>query len=237
MRGLKTFGLCLALALVVATPTMSWAQAEQRPIEDFLAVQRATSDWVDYTIWSDPANGYVMRFDAFGKLDEYFGLNVPPTFDGRVTVRPLADGQAHVSVLVHTRGALCYGRVPGTPSFTDNAFGYRPAAVLAGMPASLGDGLLRIEFTMPSPSSPLPAYFDLTAYGIPGYSLATLSTAINCDGVLHPPSGYKEGTPGKARTTQTGLLATGVPGGCPPEKDADCFPAERVEFWATERVK
>jgi hypothetical protein len=27
--------------------------------------------------------------------------------------------------------------------------------------------------------------------------------------------------------------STGVPSGCPPEKDADCFPAEKVQFKPT----
>jgi amidase len=36
--------------------------------------------------------------------------------------------------------------------------------------------------------------------------------------------------PGFAQTTQTGLLSTGAPAGCPPEKDGDCFPAEKIQF-------
>ncbi len=35
------------------------------------------------------------------------------------------------------------------------------------------------------------------------------------------------------KAAMSGLYHTGVPGGCPPEKDADCFPAEKVQFKAT----
>ncbi len=45
-----------------------------------------------------------------------------------------------------------------------------------------------------------------------------------------PGSGFPDGTPGSAHTTQTGVLSTGVPAGCPPEKDGDCFPAEHIQF-------
>lgn len=240
MRRVKTCGLCLVLALVVGLPTMSWAQAEQRPIDEFLAAQRVGPDIIDFTSWYDPVTWKEIQFDAFGTFNEAFGLNVLPTFNGRVTVRALADGRAHVSVLLQTTNGLCWGYQsadPTVPEISDNAFGSTPEAVALGKPAARGHGVLRIEFTMPAPESPLPAYFDLVFFGISDYWLESVATVINCDGVLHAGSGYPEGIPGKARTTQTGLFTTGVPGGCPPEKDASCFPAERVEFWPAGRQR
>ena len=104
----------------------------------------------------------------------------------------------------------------------------------AGATPSLGDGLFRYEFTMPV--GPLPqwgAYF-----GPVGDAMATAS--ISCKGELrnNTVTGFVEPQAGFAHTTQTGLYDTGADGGtlgCPPEKDANCFPSERVVFKATGR--
>jgi hypothetical protein len=67
--------------------------------------------------------------------------------------------------------------------------------------------------------------------GVGGRVAEKILTSVMCqNGELRAGSGFPEGTLGFAQTTQTGLLSTGVPSGCPPEKDADCFPAEKVQF-------
>ena len=48
-------------------------------------------------------------------------------------------------------------------------------------------------------------------------------------------TGFVDGQTGMAHTTQTGLFDTGADAdgsGCPAEKDANCFPSERVTFKA-----
>jgi hypothetical protein len=102
-------------------------------------------------------------------------------------------------------------------------FGYSPASIVAGAgPAALGDTTYRIVYA-PQPIG----QFDVSG------EVEIWSGTARCSGALRAGSGYVEGSPGFAQTTQTGLLATGVPGGCPPEKDADCFPAEKVQFKPT----
>jgi hypothetical protein len=73
------------------------------------------------------------------------------------------------------------------------------------------------EFIMPSSDSSL---VDL-------YPYERLAAVINCSGELRYGSGFPDGTPGRAHTTQEGLLTTGVPSGCPA---VDCFPTERIDF-------
>lgn len=222
----RTYGACFALALLLVMPSPSWAQAEQRPISDFIAAQSVFPP--TYTPWVDPATNQWLMFDAFGTLADRFALDFGTTFDGRVTVRPLADGRAHVTVVLHTKNGICYG-FNGAPTAATLAFGERPSVIgVTGAPAALGEAVTRFEFTMPSMDAPLPDYFaDL---GYEDYPIEFLAAVVNCDGELRAASGYPDGTPGKAHTTQTGLYMTGVPGGCPPEQDASCFPAEIVFF-------
>jgi len=167
----------------------------------------------------DPATGNFLVIDAFGKRNAFFNLNLGTTVTGLVTIQDQGDGTEKVTVSLHTKNAICWG----FNGNGDPAFGYRPVDVLNNLgPASLGDALTRIDFTQPTgPLQPPP--FDFT----------TFSATVMCDGQLRFGSGYPDGTPGFAQTTQTGLFDTGVPSGCPPEKDADCFPAEKVQFKAT----
>ncbi len=223
MTTVKKFWWCLGVAVMVAMPSVARGQVQHLPISAFIDAQSANV----YAPWFDPKSDAWLLYDAFGKRAGAFGLDVGTTFEGRVTVRPLASGKAHVSVVLHTKSALCWG-FQGAPSLATLAFGYRPLDVFNGAPAALGDGLTKFEFLMPSPDSPLPNYF--TQLGGDDYPLKSIVTSVSCAGVLHAPSGYEEGTPGMARTTQTGLYATGVPDGCPPEQDASCFPAEVVDF-------
>jgi hypothetical protein len=172
--------------------------------------------------WLDPTNNNAMRIDAYGRLNTLFGLGLPSQLDGKVTARDLGNGTERVTVQLHARDVLCWGTnfntSPPTPMF-----GYSPASIVAGAgPAALGDTTYRIVYA-PQPIG----QFDVSG------EVEIWSGTARCSGALRAGSGYVEGSPGFAQTTQTGLLATGVPGGCPPEKDADCFPAEKVQFKPT----
>jgi hypothetical protein len=187
---------------------------QQLPISAFLDLLPPRAA----TAWEDPASGNLVVIDAYGKRNVFFNLNLDTTVTGMVTVKDQGDGTQKVDVSLLTKNAICWGF---NGNF-DPAFGYRPPEVANGLgPASLGDALTRIDFT--EPTGPLSLPMDVT----------TESAAVLCDGQLRFGSGHPDGTPGFAQTTQTGLFSTGVPGGCPPEKDADCFPAEKVQFKAT----
>ena len=209
-------------------PTSSRAQGpvQQLPVSSFLNAQPATQ----IQFWFDPATLNDLRFDAFGKRNAALGLNLGTTVDGHVTIRNLDGTTERVTVVLNVRNALCWGFVELTPLVP--AFGRTPAAVRAGAQASVGDGMTRIAFTQPA-GSPLPTW-DRIISSTPPYILESVTSAIMCqDGELRSGSGFADGTPGFAQTTQTGLYQTSAPGGCPLEHDADCFPAEKVQFKPT----
>ena len=229
MRRCKTLTWGFGLALLVALPLVVSARTEQMSITAFLDAQPL---WY-WNGWNDPETHRVLDFDVFGKSAEGWGLALP-TFEGSVTVRELADGHAHVSVRLLTKNALCFGyQRDENDQNAVAAFGYTTALVAAGNTPSRGDGLLRVEFLILEPGSPLPNYFDLFGGRDPTYLLLSVSAVINCTGELRGGSGYPDGTPGTAHTTQVGLFATGVPRGYPPEQDGNYYPSERIEWWPT----
>jgi len=220
--------LFLVGVITFITPTTSHGQGpvQQLPVSSFLAAQPATQ----IQIWFDPVTLNDLRFDAFGTRNAVLGLNLGTSIDGRVTVRDLGGGTERVTVVLNTRDALCWGFVDLTPFVP--AFGRNPAAVQGGAQASVGNGMTRIVFTQPT-VSPLPTWNQVIT-GTPPYVLESVTSAIMCqDGELRSGSGFPDGTPGFAQTTQTGLYNTGAPGGCPLEHDADCYPAEKVQFKPT----
>jgi hypothetical protein len=204
---------CVISLCVLAIPTVCFGQTQQLPIGDFFDAQASAIGWID------PATDRTLYFNAFGKRAKYYNLNVGSTFEGREMVRVLADGRAHVTVILHTRNAICWGFQGDGEGNYIPAFGYSPGLVAGGYVASLGDGMMNLEFTMPSPDSALQP-----VYQIP---LESIVAVINCKGELRDGSGSPDGTPGLARTTQRVLYTTGVPSGCPA---GDCAPTERVEF-------
>ena len=208
----------------------------QAPIE--LPLKLPVSVWLDAqpldvtTAWHDPATRRSLTLDGFGTRARYFGIEgLGTTFDGSVTVRAFGATRAHVAVILHTRNAICWGyQGDETETHFAEAFGYAPFQVAAGATPSLGDGLWTIEFLIPWPTDHLPTYHQ-TQPDDPVYPRLRLSAVVNCRGALRPGSGHPDGTPGAARTTQVGLFATGTPGGCPHERNANCYPSERIDWW------
>lgn len=206
--GIRRLAAALALAMV-ATGAAS-AQTQQLPIETFLNLLGPTAN----TLWVDPSSGNFLRIDAFGKVNNFLSLNLGTSVTGRVMVRDLGDGTQQVTVIIHTRDAICWG----FNSSNQPAFGYSPVNVRDGVgPAALGQATTVFVFE-PQPVGPI-------SLG----NIESLVAAVTCNGVLRAGSGYPAGTPGIAHTTQVGVV-TGVPSGCPPEVDANCFPAEKVVF-------
>ena len=203
----------VAVTLLIAAATKGTsAQTVHLPISAFLDLVPSTQGQP----WFDPANGNSLFIDAYGKRNAALNLNLGTTTYGRVTVTNLGDGTQSVTVHFQTRDAVCWG-------FNANgqiAFGYPPAAVMNNLgPASLGSSITRIVFE-PQPVGSINI----------SWPIETFMATVSCQGLLRPGSGFPNGTPGLAQTTQIGILGTGVPGGCPPEQDASCFPAEKVQF-------
>ena len=214
----KTRKAWLLSLTVFVLGTVSPAQVREIPIEEFLA--QFPPNYSEF--WLDPANNNLIRIDSYGKLNTLFSLGLPTTITGKVTARDLGDGTEQVTVVLHARDAFCQGfninTSPSTPMF-----GYSPPQVVAGVgPAGIGDTNFRLVYG-PQPIGEFNAFDDLP-------DLEFWAGSVTCQGLLRAGSGYPEGTPGFAQTRQTGVLATGVPGGCPQEHDADCFPAEKVQF-------
>jgi len=208
----KVLGLVAATILIMAAAGRTSAQTQQLPISTFLNLLPNTATQV----WSDPTNGNILIIDGYGKRNAALNLNLGTTINGKVTVMDLGDGTQRVTVHFQTRNAVCWG-------FNENlqpVFGYSPVAVLNNVgPAALGSSITRIVFE-PQPVGPINI----------GTPIETWMSTVSCQGLLRAGSGFAEGTEGFAQTRQTGLYGTGVPDGCPPEQDANCFPAEKVEF-------
>ena len=228
-------GPASGLAALTNAPSLD---ATQAPFE--LPLKLPVSVWLDAqplettTAWHDPATHRVVGLDGFGKLAAYFGLGgFNTTFEGSVMVREFDDARAHVSVILHTKNAICWG-YQGDDSEANyvEAFGYAPYQVAGGAAPSLGDGLFKIEFLIPWPTNRLPTSYE-TQPGDPVYPRLQLSHVVNCSGTLRAGSGHPDGTRGAARTTQVALFVTGAPSGCPHERDANCYPSERIDWWPT----
>jgi len=217
--GLLLFGLALGLA----TPAGLLAQTKKVPIRDFL------DSTFGIQVWTDPASGNLLAFDAFGNANKNFDLGLPTVFGGGVTRRIQNDGSERVTVVLHTKDALCFG-FTGFPGPLVPAFGRNRQAVVAGATASLGDGFQRLEFAVPAAEAgkPLPEILPLAEF-------LAVNATIMCHGELRTESGFPPGAEGFAQTTQEGLFMTGAPGGCPPEIDENCFPAEKIQFKETRR--
>jgi hypothetical protein len=208
----KVLGLIAATILIMASAGRTSAQSRQLSINSFLDLIPNTATQP----WSDPANGNILFIDAYGKRNTALNLNLGTTVTGKVTVMDLGDGTQRVTVHFQTANAVCWG-------FNSNfqpAFGYSPIAVRNNVgPAALGTSITRIVYE-PQPVGPI----------IINGTVETLMSIVSCQGLLRAGSGFTEGTEGFAHTTQIGLNNTGVPTGCPPESDGNCYPAEKVEF-------
>jgi len=207
----RSFFSFLAATIILVTATMVPAQTRQLPIEDYLALVPVQNQG-----WQDPTTGDQIFIDAYGKVNSFFNLGLGTTVSGKYSVRNLSDGTQLVNVTLQTRNALC----TGFTSAGQQAFGYTRLQVMGGLgPAALGTSTMRIQYA-PQPIGS----FD------PNGAQESIIATVHCDGLLRAGSGFAEGTPGTAKTTQTGLFNTGVPAGCPPEQDGNCFAAEHVDF-------
>jgi hypothetical protein len=237
------FGIILLLSLTIA-PMAFGQRAVQRPIEDFLSAQGTfcvddgeggcflfVPPDPNFLGWNNDLDSAVILFagvDYAGLADAY-APGKEPKLSGTVTERPLKDGRAEVTVILHTKGANAWvieldlagdvlAQIAGGPT----VFGHRPADVLDGAGQALGDSVLHVVFINSAPGAPLPDLIEIN--GTP--ALKYLAFSMRAQGPLTAEFGVPEGTPGRCTITQTGLFMT-QGGGVALE---DAFPAESIKL-------
>jgi hypothetical protein len=236
----------LLLGMMAASGGQKAAPSVQiRPIEDFLNAQGTGGNGLPA-----PLNGDLGAFDAkagrFIQVDytglankwieeESYKLGTPMSLgtetEGTIIERPLPDGRAEVTVLLHTKNALTWVSVyqPAIePPLGDLLFGHPAEDVLGGADPALGESFLKWVFINDAPGAKLPDLFveivPLPPAPVPHQTIMLLMEA-SAHGTLREAFGVPEGTPGRAQTTQTGLFQTTGKGAT-----ADGYPAEHIKL-------
>ena len=172
-------------------------------------------------------------------LQEFYNVSLGTTTDGTITERPLANGTAEVTVLLHTQNALTFvveGSTVGCDfENLDNKvlFGYPPADIGSTQNpsmASLADSFLKVVFTNNAPGAPLPDMEQLFFAPLPGEELRFVSFHVQATGSLRAPFGVADGTPGRAEVAQTGLLFPFTEAAPNSRVGLDAFPAEHIDL-------
>lgn len=244
-------GLGLGI-LLLATPTYAQQGTVQRPIEDFLSTQGTCCNnispfykWLppdpNFCHWSPPQNTRFVRFagvDYAGLAKEAYPPGRGPQFSGTVTERPLPDGRAEVTVLLHTKGANAWvveldfdGDIFGQIANKPTLFGHRPTEVAGGAPQALGDSFLKAVFINSAPGAPLPdlllflwgVYFEPLPLGL---EIRSVLFQAEAEGPLTAQFGVPENTPGMLHVLQNANLDATAPG----KALADLWPVEMVNL-------
>ncbi len=215
---LVTAVLVGALLVLAPTTPVRAAPTVQRPITDFLNAQEYALPWTDLT------SGLVLTVDCFGVLNERSGLNLATSFRGTVAERPLADGSAEVTVVLHTSNALITVNRFDPVTLGELLFGHEASDVATGADPALAMSTLKFVFINTAPGADLP---DLITFFLSGGILKSVSITVEGAGTFRAASGLPDGTPGRAQATQVGLFMTHFQGAT-----ADAFPAEHIRLQA-----
>jgi hypothetical protein len=241
---LRKVGGTAALASVAALglpPRRADAATVQRPLSDFLNAQGTESfpplfGPIPVFFFSAPQAGDPGAWIDYAGLATPFlaslGISLGTSISGSVTERPLADGRAEVSVLLHTVNALAWVQelTSGAP-----LFGSLPDEIAADPvrnALAVGESFWQFVFDNTAPGAPLPDLVAAVVFGEPppGFQGLTQSSRSRATGPLRPAFGVPQGTPGELVVSQTGLLAT-APKTNPNSRVAlDAFPAELVDL-------
>jgi len=193
-------------------------------------------------------NQYTNRFamvDYAGLANKYLMTQNYPdlgtSFEGNVMVRELANDPdtVEVTVILHTKNALTwvaqFDGWPATNNFNDLPllFGARVDNILGtnGMPLlkpALGESFLHVVFKNPK-GAPLPDLMELNWARFSDFVFMRFQG--QADGQLRLEFGVPDGTPGRAKITQAGLIDNYFNN--PVNKSRvkfDGFPAERVDL-------
>lgn len=235
----KTVVVVVVVFAITLMATIAQAKTTTRPISDFLDEQGTTMVFntpvPDQIGWANNPPTLFALFDYAGLADEYlqgFDIFLGTQIAGSVTERPLKDGRAEVTVILHTKRALTWAADPDPdPNTTTPSFGYRAAEIAADsskVPA-LGESHLQVVFKNTMPGADFPDLVDAFILGnaASGQELVYIAFRGTATGPLRLPAGLgPEGTPGRCFVVQTGVLFRGPFMGA----TADGFPAELVEL-------
>ncbi len=247
----------LAFTITAARPPL--IGAAERPVSDFLSKQGTyvVFDDTDFHFlgcengyyaellcpdhprwllaWFDPAGGTGVIVDYAGAdalwLKQTHGIDLGTICTGSASERPLQDGRAEVSVVVHARNALTWAVNPAVDFMTDPlVFGCRWTDLIGTSDRSflaLADCAFKITFINTAPGAPLPDLAELFTCRSPG-DLLSLSLTAQAQGPLRAAFGVADGTPGFLQTRQTGLPAIAAKANPNSRVALDACPAEKV---------
>jgi len=215
------------------TPSGAGAQTVRRSVEEFVAAQGtyASTYWSpvgNHFPWSSP--DYFALIDYAGVANRWLiangGRDLGTTITGTVTERPLKDGSAEISVVLHTKNAMTLVSFPGVwrilpvedrPLY----MGATVQGIMAGAEPALAECQLQARFTIVAPGAPLPDLQAPEAW----VNMMQLSIRGCATGALHEAFGVTEGTPGKCTIDQTGIFHANWKGAT-----EDGFPAEHIDL-------
>jgi hypothetical protein len=204
----------------------------QRPIEDFLSTQGTfcvpdgsggcflyVPPDPNFLGWNNDLDSAIIYFAGvdYAGLANAYGPDKEPAITGTVTERPLKDGRAEVTVLLHTKNANIWvieldfsGDLLDQIANKPTLFGHRPADVLTGKQQALADTFLHVRFINTAPNVALPDLVQLVNFPNPelGQELKFLAFNVQAKGPLTAEFGVPENTPGKCTIIQTGLFMT-----------------------------
>ncbi len=216
------------------------SHAVQRPLSDFLLAQGSTSIFIpplpDFIGWTNnaPQNKFA-SVDYAGLVAGYLASHGGPVLGtqlgGSVMERPLDDGRAEVTVLLHVTNALTWVvPVPITDIANDPLlFGYRGTDLLANpsLTPALSTCEMKIVFTNPAPGAPLPDLVTAFILGgaSPGQELLAVLINAAGSGPLRALAGVPDGTNGRFFLINNGVFHASGKGGT-----ADGFPAEVINL-------
>ncbi len=245
-------GVVLVL-IVVAPRSVAQASTTTRPISDFVNAQGTycipngsggcklfVPPVANFIGWADAKTNRGMSVDYAGLANAWITLvsggtvSFGTTTSGTITERPLPDGRAEVDVRLHTENALTWVIACGPQLACDFAtdpllFGHRAPDVLNGQDAALGSSFMELRFINTAPGAPLPDLEQFLHQPLPGQELEFVAFIAHATGTLRAAFGVPDGTPGRASTTQTGLLIVGGKGVI----DKGSFPSEHIDLQVT----
>ncbi len=212
-------GTACLLASVMATTAI--AQTTSRPISDFMNGQHAFGTYY-FVVWQDPTTHRLLAIDYAGKMNQYIvahgGTDLGTTISGTILERPLKDGKAEVTVMLHIDKGLTYAFENGV-----EVFGHSAVQVVHGGDPALGSINYHFKFINSAPGAPIPDLVDIIFFqGTEGFN--QLNTIAQ--GTFRAAYGVPEGTPGFVQSTDVGVVQSNGNGG----PRGDYYPAEHIDF-------
>ena len=213
----------VAILLLGMTATSGGQKAapsvQIRPIEDFLDAQGTLDVPAElYSAgWTDPKTERFAQIDFTGLANKWIEeeshgkMSLGTKTEGQVIERPLPDGHAEVTVLLHTKNALTWVMEPWAfdPYGDYLVFGHRAQDVLDGAYPALGESFYKWVFINKAPGAVLPDQLAEIVLGPSTVETLMLSIEANADGTLRGDFGVPDGTPGRVQVTETCRFSPG----------------------------